>query len=90
MADPVMLALGEYVGRQEAHDIVYDAAQAAAVGDGGFSDLLAADDRVRAHLSREQVDGLLDPTRYTGLCSWLAEEQSARARDLSNTLNQAT
>ena len=90
MAEPIMLALGEYVGRQEAHDIVYDAAQAAAVGDGGFSDLLAADDRVSAHLSREQVDGLLDPTRYTGLCSWLAEEQSARARDLSNTLNQAT
>ena len=90
MAEPIMLALGEYVGRQEAHDIVYDAAQAAAVGDGGFSDLLAADDRVSAHLSREQVDGLLDPTRYTGLCSWLAEEQSARARDLSDTLNQAT
>ena len=90
MAEPIMLALGEYVGRQEAHDIVYDAAQAAAVGDGGFSDLLAADDRVSAHLSPEQVDGLLDPTRYTGLCSRLAEEQSARARDLSNSLNQAT
>ena len=27
MAEPMMLALGEYVGRQEAHDIVYDAAQ---------------------------------------------------------------
>ncbi len=45
MAEPMMLALGEYVGRQEAHDVVYDAAQAAAVGDKTFIELLSADKR---------------------------------------------
>jgi 3-carboxy-cis,cis-muconate cycloisomerase len=82
MAEPIMLALGEHVGRQEAHDIVYDAAQEASQT-GGFSALLAADPRVTAHMSAAQIDGLLDPTQYTGLCARMAEEQAARARTLA-------
>ena len=87
MAEPIMLALGEHVGRQEAHDIVYDAAQAAAGGNGGFGDLLAADPRISQHLSNRQIESLLDPTRYTGLCGQLAEEQAARARELAKELS---
>ncbi len=86
MAEPVMLALGEFVGRQEAHDIVYDAAQAAAGGGGGFRDLLAADARINAHLSESQIESMLDPTRYTGLSSHLAETQATRARELAAKL----
>jgi adenylosuccinate lyase len=86
MAEPVMLALGEHVGRQEAHDIVYDAAQAAAGGEKSFRDLLAEDPRFNRHLSGEQIESMLDPTRYTGLCSQLAGEQAARARDLALAL----
>jgi adenylosuccinate lyase len=86
MAEPIMLALGEHVGRQEAHDIVYDAAQAAAGGTVRFSDLLAADARIARHLTHHQIESMLDPTQYTGLCSRLAEEQAARARKLSDEL----
>ncbi len=86
MAEPIMLALGEHVGRQEAHDIVYDAAQAAAKGDVSFADLLAADDRFSRHLSQSQMESMLDATQYTGLCSQLAETQAARARALAKTL----
>ncbi|MDA1310630.1 MAG: hypothetical protein O2985_13635, partial [Proteobacteria bacterium] len=52
-------------------------------GDQSFSDLLAADPRFSNHLSRDQIDAMLDPTRYTGLCSQMAEEQAARARALA-------
>ncbi len=86
MAEPIMLALGEHVGRQEAHDIVYDAAQAAAKGDVSFADLLAADNRFSRHLSQSQMESMLDATQYTGLCSQLAETQAARARALAKTL----
>jgi 3-carboxy-cis,cis-muconate cycloisomerase len=82
MAEPIMLALGEHVGRQEAHDIVYDAAQVTDSNQ-SFSDLLAADPRFNSHLSRDQIDAMLDPTRYTGLCSQMAEEQAIRARILA-------
>lgn len=86
MAEPMMLALGEFIGRQEAHDVVYDAAQAAATGGETFSDLLGRDVRVTGHLSKEQIDSLLDPTAYTGLCSRMAADQADRARDLAREL----
>src|SRR5579864_6194614 len=51
MAEAVMLDLGKVIGRQHAHDVVYDAAMEAAAesrNEGGkpFADLLAADARV--------------------------------------------
>ncbi|MED6311284.1 MAG: adenylosuccinate lyase family protein [Pseudomonadota bacterium] len=88
MAEPMMLALGEYVGRQEAHDIVYDTAQEAAVGDKTFIELLSADKRVTGHLSTRQIEKLLDPTAYTGLCAKMAAEQADRARKLAAKLSQ--
>ncbi len=88
MAEPMMLALGEYVGRQEAHDIVYDTAQEAAVGDKTFIELLSTDKRVTGHLSTGQIEKLLDPTAYTGLCAKMAVEQADRARKLAAELSQ--
>ncbi len=86
MAEPMMLAFGEYVGRQEAHDIVYDAAQAASTGEGTFRELLSADDRFTRHLAGDEIEKMLDPTAYTGLCAKMAEEQAVRARVLAREL----
>src|SRR5881394_899299 len=61
MAEAVMLDLGAAVGRQHAHDIVYDAAQAAFVEGKSFADLLAADTRLTAHLKPKAIEKLLDP-----------------------------
>ena len=80
MAEAVMLDLGTTIGRQHAHDVVYDAAQAAFVEGKSFSDLLAADPRVTAHLDATAIDRLLDPTAYTGLCADMAREGVTRAR----------
>ena len=55
----------------EAHDIVYDAAQEAAVSDKTFIELLSADKRVIGHLSTGQIEKLLDPTAYA-VCAKMA------------------
>src|SRR3984957_15793773 len=86
MAEAVMLDLGAAIGRQHAHDAVYDAAQDAFVQGSSFGDLLAADQRVTAHMSKEQIRGLLDPTAYTGLCADMAREGAARGRALAKEL----
>ncbi|MBC7635772.1 MAG: adenylosuccinate lyase family protein [Acetobacteraceae bacterium] len=80
MAEAVMLDLGRILGRQHAHDAVYDAAQAAFVEGRNFSDLLAADPRVAAHLTPDAIAALLDPTAYIGLCAEMARDAAARAR----------
>jgi adenylosuccinate lyase len=80
MAEAVMLDLGAQIGRQHAHDVVYDAAQAAFVEGRSFAELLAADRRVTGHLDAKQIAALLDPTAYTGLCAEMAREAASRAR----------
>src|SRR5580692_12516753 len=55
MAEAIMLDLGAAIGRQHAHDAVYDAAQDAFLQGKPFGVLLAADQRVTAHMSKEQI-----------------------------------
>ncbi len=88
MAEAVMLELGAAIGRQHAHDAVYDAAQAAFTEGKPFGDLLAADPRVTDHMPARQIGRLLDPTAYTGLCAEMAREGAARARETARELLQ--
>jgi 3-carboxy-cis,cis-muconate cycloisomerase len=80
VAEAVMLELGRQVGRQRAHDAVYDAAQAAATGGRPFRETLAEEEAVRGRLTPTQIEELLDPARYTGLSGRFAQEGAARAR----------
>jgi adenylosuccinate lyase len=67
LSEAVMLALGEHVGRQASHEIVYDAAMAAFETERPLRELLLEEERVTAHLSPAQIDALLRPEAYTGL-----------------------
>jgi 3-carboxy-cis,cis-muconate cycloisomerase len=89
MAEAVMLNLGAAVGRQHAHDVVYDAAQGAFVENRPFAELLAADPRVTAHLDQKAIAALLDPTAYTGLCAEMARDAAVRAREQAVSLQTA-
>ena len=85
-----MLDLGAEIGRQHAHDVVYDAAQAAFVENRSFAELLAADPRVTAHLDGRAIEALLDPTAYTGLCAEIARDAAHRARAVAAEIAGAT
>jgi adenylosuccinate lyase len=88
MAEALMLDLGKQIGRQRAHDVVYEAAQASVTQGRPFRDLLAEDPHVSGRLTPVQVEALLDPTRYTGLCREFAEGGAARAREISARLTR--
>jgi 3-carboxy-cis,cis-muconate cycloisomerase len=89
MAEALMLELGKRLGRQRAHDVVYDAAQAAVTEGRPFDELLADDSRVTAHLTPQQMTELLDPARYTGLCQAFAAQGAIRARAVAARLDAA-
>jgi adenylosuccinate lyase len=86
MSEAIMLDLGQAIGRQHAHDAVYDAAQDAHTKGKPFGDLLAADPRVTAHMTPDQIKRLLDPTAYTGLCADMARQAAAAARTTAREL----
>jgi len=88
MAEALMLELGRQIGRQHAHDAVYDAAQASVTQNRPFRELLAENALVSTRLTPTQVDALLDPTCYTGLCQTFAEDGAVRARETAAALER--
>jgi adenylosuccinate lyase len=86
MAEALMLELGKQIGRQRAHDAVYEAAQGSVTQARPFREMLAADEHVSARLTQSQVDALLDPARYSGLCRQFAERGAATARKVAASL----
>jgi 3-carboxy-cis,cis-muconate cycloisomerase len=67
VSEAVMMGLGPALGRQRAHDLVYDICREVAAGRGAFLDLLAAHPEIAPHASRAQLAAWLDPANYTGL-----------------------
>src|SRR5256712_212365 len=88
MAEALMLELGKQIGRQRAHDAVYDAAHAARTQSPPFREVLAADPHVSARLTTPQVDALLDPAHYIGLCRQFAQRGAATARKVAPTIDR--
>jgi 3-carboxy-cis,cis-muconate cycloisomerase len=88
MAEALMLELGKQIGRQRAHDAVYEAAQASATQARPFRETLAEDPHVSAGLTASQIEGLLDPARYTGLCRPFAERGAATAREIAEAITR--
>jgi 3-carboxy-cis,cis-muconate cycloisomerase len=63
-----MMGLGKTIGRQYAHDIVYDLCRKANLEDKSLLELLRQNEDIkRAGLSDEELERLCDPANYLGL-----------------------
>ncbi len=89
MSEALMLELGKRIGRQQAHDIVYDAAQASFTDNIPFARALSQTPEIRAHLTDQQITALLDPAAYTGVSALLATRAAAQAREVAGALHAA-
>lgn len=88
-SESLMLELGERIGRQKAHEVVYAVAQESACRDLPFLDLLCADDVVAAHFEEAEIRQLLDPTHYLGESVAIATAMAERARSVADRLQLA-
>lgn len=66
VAEAVMMGLAPKLGRQAAHDIVYDACREAAQSGRALIEVLAANPQVGPHFQRAELERLLDPRNYLG------------------------
>jgi adenylosuccinate lyase len=67
MAESVMVELARQgMGRQEAHTVLREASMKALAGGKTLAAVLAGNRKVTAILSPDEIEGLLDPERYTG------------------------
>lgn len=66
LAERVMFVLSEKVGKQTAHELVYEAAMHGLEDGGTFAQALSDDPRIKAAMTKEELDAVLDPTTYVG------------------------
>ncbi|MGI9423877.1 MAG: class-II fumarase/aspartase family protein [Hyphomicrobiaceae bacterium] len=86
LSESIMMDLGRSLGRQTAHDLVYDAVETVLAGEATFSEALASDSRVRDSFGDDAARRLADPAAYTGLCAAMAKAQSVVARSVAGEL----
>jgi 3-carboxy-cis,cis-muconate cycloisomerase len=77
VAEAVMMGLAPTTGRQQAHDIVYDACRTVNERGGTLADALAALPAVTAHFDRAAIDHLTDPANYLGLAPQMVDRALA-------------
>ena len=78
VSEAVMMGLGPHLGRQRAHDLVYDICRKVAATGVPLVDLLAQNADISKHLTRAELDKMCDPTSYLGLAGEMVDRVLAR------------
>ncbi|HEY1301609.1 MAG TPA: adenylosuccinate lyase family protein [Stellaceae bacterium] len=78
VAEAVMMGLAPVIGRNEAHDLVYDACRAAIESDRPLLDVLLETPAVAGPLSADKLAALTDPANYLGAAPQMVDSLLAR------------
>lgn len=74
VAEAVMMGMAPHVGRQQAHDIVYEACRESIEKDQTLLECLLQKDDVTSKMSREQLSVLCDPVNYLGASTRMVDD----------------
>jgi 3-carboxy-cis,cis-muconate cycloisomerase len=80
VSEAVMMGLGPSLGRQRAHDLVYDICRKTITAKESFLDLLAADPDIAKHMKRDELAKLVDPSNYLGVAGEMIDRVLAGHR----------
>ncbi|MBP0629105.1 adenylosuccinate lyase family protein [Cupriavidus sp. AcVe19-1a] len=83
VAEAVMMGMAPHIGRQQAHDVVYDACRTVNEHGGTLADALAALPAVTQHFDRVAIDRMTDPANYLGLAPQMVDRAVALSREQS-------
>ena len=74
VAEAVMMGMAPHVGRQKAHDIVYEACRESIEKDLSLLDCLLQKQSVTSKMSRERLAELCDPVNYLGASGRMVDD----------------
>jgi 3-carboxy-cis,cis-muconate cycloisomerase len=83
VAEAVMMGLAPQIGRQQAHDVVYDACRVVNEKGGSLSEALSADPEVSGRIDQATIDRLTSPANYLGVAPQMVDRvlKSSAARE---------
>jgi len=82
MSEAVMMGLARHIGREHAHDLVYDLCRQAIREDKPLIDLLAAHPEIGKHADRIALERMCDPASYLGQAGVMVDRVLARTATL--------
>jgi 3-carboxy-cis,cis-muconate cycloisomerase len=80
MSEAVMMGLGTYIGREYAHDLVYDICRVAVKEKRPLLDLLCEHPEINKHLDRAELAKLCDPANYLGQSGVMVDRVLSKLR----------
>ncbi|WP_169766635.1 adenylosuccinate lyase [Campylobacter curvus] len=81
LAERVMFALAGKLGKQHAHEVVYQAAMKGIENHLSFKEVLLKDETVSKILSNDEIEKLLDATTYVGYAPKLVDDFLEKIKD---------
>jgi len=78
VSEAVMMGLAPYLGREKAHDLVYDLCRDAIREERPLLDLLAGTPEITRHVDRKKLAELCDPANYLGLSGVMVDRVLSR------------
>jgi len=78
VSEAVMMGLAPYLGREKAHDLVYDLCRDAIKQERPLLELLAGSAEITRHVDRRKLAELCDPANYLGLSGAMVDRVLAR------------
>ena len=81
VSEAVMMGLGPYLGRQYAHDLVYDICRKVVATGRPLIELLAENAEIAKHLDRPALEKLCDPANYLGEAGAMVDRVLATSRE---------
>ena len=82
VAEAVMMGLAPHIGRQEAHDVVYDACRMVNEKGRRLADVLTAMPTCRSRLDPKVIERLTDPANYLGMAPQMVDRVLASSAKL--------
>jgi 3-carboxy-cis,cis-muconate cycloisomerase len=78
VSEAVMMGLAPYIGREYAHDLVYDICREALRANRPLLDLLAEHPQINPHVTREALARMCDPANYLGQSGLMVDRVLSR------------
>ncbi|MNR05878.1 3-carboxy-cis,cis-muconate cycloisomerase [compost metagenome] len=83
VAEAVMMRMAPHIGRQQAHDVVYDACRTVNEQGGTLAEALLALPAVTEHFDRAAIAHMVDPANYLGLAPQMVDRAIALSGEVA-------
>ena len=85
-SEHVMMCVAAKLGKDKAHELMYDKAMKVEREGKDYYTVLQEDPTLRSMFTDEELKEMIDPASYTGLCGTIAREMAAKAREKAEEL----